>query len=144
MPVEKLIFVYNANSGKVNALLDSAHKIVSPSTYQCRLCELTYGTLKENKEWVRFRESLVNEKFMPCSTRYESVISNYLVKELDFLHKNEFEKQYRSKWLPKYDYPVILEVTSNGLELFMSDKELQQLPTTDRLIQAITTKLNAQ
>jgi len=128
MRVEKLIFVYNANSGKVNALLDSAHKIVSPSTYQCRLCDLTHGTLKEKEEWVRFRESVITTNF---------------VQELDFLHKDEFEKQYRSKWLPKYDYPVILEATPNGLELFMSDKELQQLPTTERLIQSITTKLNA-
>ena len=33
----KLIFVYNANSGKLSAALDIAHKIISPSTYQCRL-----------------------------------------------------------------------------------------------------------
>ncbi len=143
MPVEKLIFVYNANSGTVNALLDSAHKIVSPSTYQCSLCDLTHDAWKEKEEWVRFRESLTNEKFMPCSTRYESVITTNQVQELEFLHKDEFEKQYRSKWLAKYDYPVILQVNTAELEIFMSNKELQQFSTTDRLIESITTKLNA-
>ena len=33
----ELIFVYNAKSGMVNELLDFAHKIVSPSTYNCNL-----------------------------------------------------------------------------------------------------------
>ena len=85
MAIDKLIFVYNANSGKLNAWLDSAHKIVSPSTYDCQLCDLTYGVFKENVEWVRFRES-------------ELITNN--VRQLEFLHINEFEKNYKSKWLP--------------------------------------------
>jgi len=37
-----LIFVYNANGGLVNSWLDTAHKIVSPSTYSCSLCAITF------------------------------------------------------------------------------------------------------
>ncbi len=40
-----LVFVYNANSGLLNALLDMGHKVVSPRTYPCSLCALTYGSL---------------------------------------------------------------------------------------------------
>jgi hypothetical protein len=128
MAIDKLIFVYNANSGKINGYMDMAHKIVSPSTYQCRLCDLTYGVFKENVEWARFRESIKNLN---------------TVRDLEFLHIDEFEKNYKSKWLPKYEYPVILEVTHNGLELFMSNTEMNQITTTADLIDRITTKLGS-
>lgn len=127
MSIKKLIFVYNANSGKFNAWLDSAHKILSPSTYQCRLCDLTYGVFKENEEWARFRESL-------------KTTSN--VQDLEFLHIDEFEQQYKSKWLPKYEYPLILTASDDGLEIFMSAVEMQQLDTTSALINDIKSKLN--
>ena len=31
----KLIFVYNAESGKLNTLFDIAHKVIKPETYKC-------------------------------------------------------------------------------------------------------------
>ena len=43
----KLIFVYNAGSGKLNALFDMAHKIVSPTTYECSLCALTHDAFQD-------------------------------------------------------------------------------------------------
>ncbi len=52
----KLIFVYNANAGKLSAALDIAHKIISPSTYQCNLCSLTHGTFTERDVWKKFSE----------------------------------------------------------------------------------------
>ena len=128
MRVDKLIFVYNANSGKLNAWLDSAHKIVSPSTYNCRLCDLTYGVFKENEEWIRFRES-------------ELIRNN--VEQMEFLHIDEFEKKYKSKWLPKYDYPVILTATDQGLEIFMSATQMSEIKTTTDLIKNITAKLKS-
>jgi hypothetical protein len=114
MGIDKLIFVYNANSGKINGYMDMAHKILSPSTYQCRLCDLTFDIFKENVEWARFRESLETSN---------------TVLDLEFLHIDEFEKNYKSKWLSKYEYPLILEVTNNGLELFMSNTQMNQIET---------------
>ena len=38
----ELIFIYNAKSGIVNEFLDFAHKIASPSTYNCNLCAISY------------------------------------------------------------------------------------------------------
>lgn len=113
----KLIFVYNAVSGAVQALLDTAHKIVSPDTYPCELCDLTHGVFKEREEWLRFRESLD----IPTL----------------FLHKDEFLKQYRSKWLPKYDFPIVLIELDGNLEIAISKRELQNLKTPQDLIDAV-------
>ncbi|MGB5980832.1 MAG: GTPase [Nonlabens sp.] len=134
----RLIFVYNANSGKLNAWLDSAHKIVSPKTYQCRLCDLTYDIFKENEDWARFRESVITSN------------PNLL---LEFLHIDEFEKKYWSKWLPKYEYPIILEKseeeqdyndgfgTNSGLDVFMSNQEIKQIESTSQFIDNFKRKI---
>lgn len=138
--VSKLIFVYNATSGKLNSLLDSAHKIVSPTTYECTLCHLTFGVFKENELWARFRESLTN--------------TNSSL-QLEFLHKDEFEKQYWSKWLPKYSYPIILSLTddvqdyndgfgtNSGMDIFLNTKELNQITETEILMETIHKKIKA-
>jgi len=54
----ELILVYNAESRFFNIVMDCLHKIVSPSTYQCRLCALTYGTIRMKDEWKEFIDKL--------------------------------------------------------------------------------------
>ena len=46
----ELIFIYNAKSGLVNEFLDFAHKIVSPGTYNCNLCAISYGNFSMKKK----------------------------------------------------------------------------------------------
>ncbi|WP_273567857.1 hypothetical protein [Maribacter halichondriae] len=58
--MQKLIFIYNADSGFRNAIIDGAHKILSPNTYECNLCELTFGAFTENKVWAKFRKGVRN------------------------------------------------------------------------------------
>ena len=53
-----LIFVYNAKSGTLNAAIDYFHKIVSPETYDCNLCILTYDNFGKKKEWKAFLNNL--------------------------------------------------------------------------------------
>ena len=55
---KELIFIYNAKSGLFNELVDFAHKIISPQTYECNLCAITYGTLTMEKGWANYIESL--------------------------------------------------------------------------------------
>lgn len=104
----QLIFVYNADSGRLNALFDIAHKIVRPETYECSLCLLTHGTLSEKKAWTRFRQS----------------------KDTDFvfLHKDEFERQYGLV----YEYPVILK-QADILEVALDADEIRKLRTVEEL-----------
>jgi hypothetical protein len=57
-PTTRFILVYNADGGMLNALKDAAHKIVSPATYPCSLCALTYGWVSMRGRWRRFLASL--------------------------------------------------------------------------------------
>lgn len=54
----RLVFVYNADAGLANALLDWGHKLVSPSTYACSLCGRSYGHLGMRAVWRDFVASL--------------------------------------------------------------------------------------
>jgi len=53
-----LRFAYNADSGLFNALSDATHKALSPSTYACNLCRVTYGLFSERAQWRAFIASL--------------------------------------------------------------------------------------
>ncbi|KAA3624998.1 MAG: GTPase [Flavobacterium sp.] len=118
----QLLFVYNANSGAANAVLDSMHKILSPSTYDCKLCELTFGTITERKIWKEFRE--------------RSAV------DMRFLHKDEFNKEFRSKWLPKYSFPVVLIRNNNQLQLFITTEEFEALNSPQALVNLIQERLS--
>jgi len=69
-----LLFVYNANSGPGNALLDYGKKYLAPSKYDCQLCMLSYGPFGMKKEWRQFTSDLP-----------------YLT---EFLHKDELKNGY--------------------------------------------------
>lgn len=117
----RLIFVYNANSGKLNLYKDVAHKIFSPQTYPCSLCAITYGVLKEDETWKKFRE--------------HSDLS------MEFHHIDEFNAIYRSKWLKKFDFPVILAENEQDLEIFISKEELDAMENSDALIDVIQQRI---
>ena len=130
---KKIIFIYNADSGVRNMVLDSMHKVFSPSTYECKLCDITYGVVSENRTWKKFRKNSDDN--------------------LVFLHKDEFEKLYWSKWLPRYSYPIILNTsdevqdyndgfgTNSGMDIFLSTEEMNQIEDTKVLISKIQEKL---
>jgi hypothetical protein len=54
----RLLFVYNADTGLFNTLADAAHKILSPQTYECALCKVTYGWFQERRAWRAFLDTL--------------------------------------------------------------------------------------
>lgn len=114
---QKLIFIYNADSGLRNLLLDGAHKILSPSTYACNLCDITFGAFTENKAWKKFRQELEANNMA-----------------LEFLHKDEFAKAYQSKFGYKFTFPIVLIETANDLEIFVSTEELNELENAEGLI----------
>ena len=61
----KLIFVYNADGGILNMFKDLIHKNVSPETYLCSLCAVTYDNLGMKREWKQFVSSLGHEVEFP-------------------------------------------------------------------------------
>jgi hypothetical protein len=106
-----IIFVYNANSGLLNILFDVSHKLISPKTYPCSLCALTYNVFKENKTWLKFRKT--------TSAKFK------------FLHKDEFEKQYLHSALT---YPVVIKKESEQLTTLLSHSDLNSIRTVEELI----------
>jgi hypothetical protein len=114
----KLIFIYNANSGKLNTLFDIAHKLISPETYQCDLCSLTHGALSEKKAWHEFRK--------------RSGL------KMEFLHKDEFEKLHAKT----FDYPVILK-QADDIELFLNADEISHIKSVDELIALIEQQVDS-
>lgn len=74
MGTESLMFVYNADSGLFNLVTDIAHKIFSPKTYACQLCNITHGNLKMHDEWKTFIKALP----LDCT----------------FMHRDEFVASY--------------------------------------------------
>lgn len=113
-----LLFVYNANSGALNALFDVGHKLISPSTYKCSLCDLTFDTFKENKIWKAFRQ--------------ESSIN------MAFYHKDEFETTYPNEDM---SYPSILKLENDSLTIVFDDTRLNKITSVEELITLIKTTL---
>ncbi|MFP4847106.1 GTPase [Winogradskyella sp. PE311] len=114
-----LIFVYNANSGKLNALFDAGHKLFSPSTYPCSLCALTYDTFTENKIWKAFRK--------------ESGL------EIEFYHKDEFEAKFSDANV--LSYPIILGLKNDTLSPLLNSNLLNEILDIETLIERLKSTL---
>jgi len=110
----KLLFIYNADSGLRNMIIDGAHKIFSPDTYACSLCNITFGAFTENSVWKKFRK--------------ETDL------QMKFLHKDEFAKAYASKFGHKFSFPIVLAETNTGLEVFIKTEEIDRMEKADALI----------
>src|SRR5205085_12170638 len=91
-----LIFVYNAESGLFNALSDMAHKLISPETYQCNLCALTYSAFGMRKSWKQFLETLD--------------------RPIEFLHADELKQQHG---VANVALPAIFITEGRGLKLWV-------------------------
>jgi hypothetical protein len=57
-PPDRLIFIYNANGGLIYMALDSLHKTLSPATYPCSLCAVTYGSFRMDPKWRTWLKAL--------------------------------------------------------------------------------------
>lgn len=53
-----ILFVYNAEAGLFHALADTAHKLLRPETYACRLCAVTHGLAGEKRAWRAYLDGL--------------------------------------------------------------------------------------
>ncbi len=115
--MKKLIFVYNANSDLFSSLKDVVHKMVSPNTYQCNLCKITYGPLSMKEKWKKFVETLKIET--------------------DFLHKDEFFEIYPEN---KEKLPAIF-LKEKGLKRLASKKEIDSCKNEEELIKLIKSKI---
>jgi hypothetical protein len=116
-----LVFVYNADSGFVNTLLDIGHKIVSPQTYACNLCAITHSTFSMRDGWKNFVAGLG----VP----------------IEFLHRDELDKQYGMR---NVGLPAVFRRTDGALETWISREEINRCHSLEDLERLIRTRLRAQ
>ncbi len=109
-----LVFVYNADTGLFNTLADIGHKIFSPSTYSCDLCQLTHGYFTERAAWQAFVEQLDVE----CR----------------FLHRAAFHRAFPGR---TDVLPAIFIQTDNKLSLCVDSVKLQQYDDIEELMSAV-------
>ena len=101
--LQRLIFVYNADGGHLAGLQDMFHKILSPATYSCSLCAVTYGATSMRPEWQQFIQQLA----VP----------------VEFLHRDEFVRAY-PQWRT-HPLPAAFAVDDAGaLTLFIDAPEM--------------------
>ena len=60
-PKSQLLIVYNADGGIFNMVADGVHKVVSPDTYPCSLCAVSYGFVSMHGAWREYLKSLPHE-----------------------------------------------------------------------------------
>lgn len=113
----KLVFIYNADSGPFNTLIDIAHKIFSPETYACQLCAITHSAFKERDEWKDYIQNLGVSA--------------------EFLHRDEFVSQYK---LPDTEFPAIFLETDGELTLCMSASDITSSHSIEELKKLIADK----
>lgn len=116
----QLIFVYNANSGLFSRLTDFTHKMVSPSTYACNLCALTYGNFTVKEEWRSFIESL------PLDTV--------------FMYQDQFERKYDLK----ADLPAVYLATDHSMSEVISRREISDCKNLRQLKELVQKNMEAQ
>lgn len=118
-PSSKLVFVYNADSGLFNTLTDIGHKIFSPQTYNCPLCDLTHGYFTMRKEWGSFLGEL-----------------DY---QLEFLHRDEFTRKHSE--LSHTLLPVIFIKTEHIMTTLLDNIALQKCKDIEQLKTSILQQL---
>lgn len=113
-----LIFVYNADTGPWNALIDSVHKIVSPDTYACDLCAITYGPLSMDREWRAWLKTLAS----PAR----------------FFHRDDFKAVWPDV---NVKLPAILIENKGSVEVLVAAEDFSASMTVSELIAFIEARL---
>ncbi len=117
----RLLIVYNADVGLLAAAFDVVHKIVSPRTYPCSLCAVTYGPVAMDRRWRAWLRALD----MPVA----------------FFHRQDFHAAYPA--MAGEPLPLIARDESGRVEVLLDAAALTRLTTVDALIAALSARLGA-
>ena len=103
---------------------DALQKTISPSTYQCNLCSLTFGTITMKDEWKAFIEKL-NIPYM-------------------FLHRDEFLNKLKTHPhdIGEVKFPAIFLIKAGKIGLLVDHNEINICHTLNELMSLISQKLS--
>ena len=114
--MSKIIFVYKAKSDLLSKSIDWFHKLASPQTYACELCQLThhqFGAKQKFRDWA-------------------------------FQAPFEIEFQYEDQWISqntRQTLPLIAFQHKDQIDVILLADEIEQCITLDELIANINEKL---
>ncbi|MDX1333467.1 MAG: hypothetical protein R3252_10590 [Robiginitalea sp.] len=109
-----LVIVWNADTGWQNALMDSLHKVISPQTYSCKLCQLTHGLAGPRTEWSTFLKTI------------DRPVAAY--------HRDEFQGSFIAEQLPGLELPAVLIHASEKWQILLSRDEIAQFEDLEALL----------
>ena len=112
------MFVYNAEAGIVHGFMDSIHKVVSPSTYACGLCAITYGLTLMDPKWRAWLSQLDIQA--------------------EFFHRADFRKAWPDA---RIALPAILLGDGHRLTSIIGADDFADIKDVDRLISVLEDRL---
>ncbi len=112
----KITFIYKADSGLGNTLLDIGHRILSPKTYPCQLCMITHDHFGKKQEFRRWIEN----------TGYE----------LAFYHQDEFVRAFGRE----LNWPALL-ISDGDREICIEGETIAALENFEALQDLIETSI---
>lgn len=113
----ELFFVYNAQKGVANMMIDGLHKVIRPSTYACDLCAITYNAVTKRKEWKLF----LNEVKVP----------------VHFYYKNTLPKEIQQNW----EYPVVLRYENSTVTCILDRQDFAAINDLNEFIVLLKEKV---
>jgi len=106
--------------GPLTGLKDTLDKTFRKSTYQCNLCQVTFGAFGMKKDWKNFVNDLDNPVEFMKKEKFK----------FEFLHKDEFEDMYI---IENAKFPSAYIEKNNGLEVFINQEEMNAIKTIEEL-----------
>ena len=103
MHPDRIILVYNESRGLFDAVSSWTHKLLSPASYHCALCKVTFGLTGMLVPWKNYIEML------------PSLVV--------FLHRDEFRQQFPA--LASQPLPAILTESSGQLAVLLPAHDIQ-------------------
>ena len=105
------IFIYNAKGGKWNSTIDLVHKYISPHTYKCSLCKITFN-VGMKKKWKKFIENSPHSFI--------------------FLHKEDLVEHNLKRF--EKELPLCLEKENGEYDIVITATKMKKLKNEDELI----------
>ncbi|MBA3653170.1 MAG: hypothetical protein H0W70_03135 [Actinobacteria bacterium] len=101
-------------------LADAAHKALSPSTYECDLCRVTYGLVRMKRAWRDFVRALP----VPVV----------------FLHRDEFQRRHPE--LANIELPAAFASRpAEDLSVFIDARDLRAVGNLEQLQSLVSHRL---
>ena len=119
MHPDRIILVYNEGSRLFDAVSGWSHKLLSPTTYECALCKVTFGLTGMLVPWKNYIELLP----FPVA----------------FLHRDEFRRQFPA--FAALPLPVILTEKAARTEILLSAEDIRETSSLSGLIGLMQTRL---